>query len=63
MTQKNDYAIILTKDDNIVQIRTMYSTMEKAIEEAKIVKNVESNKFDDVMVYKTVSHYTQKAGK
>ena len=63
MTQKNDYAIILTKDDNIVQIITMYSTMEKAIEEAKIVKNVESNKFDDVMVYKTVSHYTQKAGK
>jgi hypothetical protein len=63
MNQKNDYAIILTKDDNIVQIRTLYSTMEKAIEEAKIVKNVESNKFDDVMVYKTVSHYTQKAGK
>lgn len=63
MTQKNDYAIILTKDDNIVQIRTVYSTVEKAIEEAKIIKNVESNKFDDVMVYKTVSHYTKKAGK
>jgi hypothetical protein len=63
MTLKNDYAIILMKDDDIVQIRTMYSTMEKAIDQAKYVKDMTKNKFDNVMVYKTTPHYIMKAGK
>jgi len=63
MTLKNDYAIILMKDDDIVQIRTMCTTMDKAVEQAKYVKEMTENKFDNVMVYKTVPHYVQKEGK
>jgi hypothetical protein len=63
MTLKNDYAIILMKDDNIVQIRTIYSTVDKAIDQAKYIKDMTENKFDNVMVYKTTPHYVMKAGK
>jgi len=63
MTLKNDYAIILMKDDNIVQIRTIYSTVDKAIDQAKYIKNMTENKFDNVMVYKTTPHFITKAGK
>ena len=56
MTNKENFALILMKEENIIQIRTMNTTKEKAIEQAKLVKSYGNAHIDNVIVYKTVPH-------
>ena len=44
------------KEENIIQIRTMNTTKEKAIQQAKLVKSYGNVHIDNVIVYKTVPH-------
>ena len=62
---KENFALILMKEDNIIQIRTMNTTRQKAIEQAKLVKSYGNIHIDNVIVYKTVPHkkQTKKADK
>jgi hypothetical protein len=62
---KENFALILMKEENIIQIRTMNTTKEKAIEQAKLVKSYGNAHIDNVIVYKTVPHKkpAKKAGK
>ena len=56
MTNKDNFALILMKDENIIQIRTMNTTKEKAIQQVKLVKSYGNVHIDNVIVYKTVPH-------
>jgi hypothetical protein len=56
MTNKENFALILMKEENIIQIRTMNTTKEKAIQQAKLVKSYGNVHIDNVIVYKTVPH-------
>ena len=56
MTTKENYALILMKEENIIQIRTLNTTKEKAIQQAKLVKSYGNVHIDNVIVYKTVPH-------
>jgi len=51
-----NYAIIILKDSSVIQVRTLNSTREKAVEQAKLVAKYGAGKFDNVVVYKTVEH-------
>lgn len=53
---KSTFALLLMKEENIIQIRTLQGTQEYAIEQAKIVRDYGNDKFDNVMVYKTTPH-------
>ena len=53
---KDKYAIIILKDSSVIQVRTLNSTREKAVEQAKLVAKYGAGKFDNVVVYKTVEH-------
>jgi len=53
---KTTFALLLMKEENIIQIRTLQGTQEYAIEQAKIVRDYGNGKFDNVMVYKTTPH-------
>ncbi len=63
---KENFALILMKEGNIIQIRTMNTTKEKAIQQAKLVNSYGNVNIDNVIVYKTVPHKkpsVKKAGK
>jgi hypothetical protein len=63
---KENFALILMKEENIIQIRTMNTTKEKAIQQAKLVNSYGNVNIDNVIVYKTVPHKkpsVKKAGK
>jgi len=53
---ESTFALLLMKEESIIQIRTLQGTQEYAIEQAKIVRDFGKNKFDNVMVYKTTPH-------
>jgi hypothetical protein len=54
--KKSTFALLLMREENIIQIRTLQGTQEYAIEQAKIVRDYGKDKFDNVMVYKTTPH-------
>ena len=51
-----NYAIIILKDNSVIQVRTLNSTQEHAVEQAKLITKYGAGKFDNVIVYKTVEH-------
>jgi hypothetical protein len=53
---KDKYAIIILKDNSVIQVRTLNSTQEHAVEQAKLITKYGAGKFDNVIVYKTVEH-------
>jgi len=52
----NKFAIILLKDELIVQVRLFNRKQEEVIKHAKAFSNSKNNWYDKVIVVKTVDH-------
>ena len=63
MKPVDDYVILLYKEDTIVQIRSLKTTKELALSEAKNINNLSETKFNNVVLYKTIPHFIRKESK
>jgi TPP-dependent indolepyruvate ferredoxin oxidoreductase alpha subunit len=63
---ESTFALLLMKEESIIQIRTLQGTQEYAIEQAKIVRDFGKNKFDNVNMFdqnettKVIEHKNHK---
>ena len=60
MKPVDDYVILLYKEDTIVQIRSLKTTKELALSEAKSINSLSVTKFNNVVIYKTIPHVIRK---
>jgi hypothetical protein len=60
MKPVDDYVILLYKEDTIVQIRSLKTTKELALSEAKNINSLSETKFNNVVLYKTIPHFIRK---